>query len=167
MNKYLKLSKYKNWEYVTRINCKGGVIVACYNKILNKYILVEQFRPPINKKIIEFPGGLIKKDESPEDTCLRELIEEVGIYVNKKDLINLGYVYSAVGLTDEKIYIFGLIVDDKTTIKKFSPNASEISNNLKIVLLSENELFRLEAAKVLTAWARLKKKLEDPNYFFM
>lgn len=41
-------------------------------------IVIEQYRPPIGKTIIEFPAGLIDEGEGPEKTALRELAEETG-----------------------------------------------------------------------------------------
>lgn len=41
-------------------------------------IVIEQYRPPIGKTIIEFPAGLIEQGEGPEKTALRELAEETG-----------------------------------------------------------------------------------------
>jgi 8-oxo-dGTP pyrophosphatase MutT (NUDIX family) len=49
----------------------------------NKYpgpeiILQKQYRPPINKVIIEGPAGLIDAGETAEHAALRELKEETG-----------------------------------------------------------------------------------------
>lgn len=41
-------------------------------------VVIEQYRPPIDKKIIELPAGLIDEGEGPEKSALRELAEETG-----------------------------------------------------------------------------------------
>jgi ADP-ribose diphosphatase len=41
-------------------------------------LLVLQYRPPVDAICVEFPAGLIDKDESPEVAAVRELKEETG-----------------------------------------------------------------------------------------
>ncbi|KAH6918832.1 NUDIX hydrolase domain-like protein [Coprinopsis sp. MPI-PUGE-AT-0042] len=41
-------------------------------------VIIEQYRPPIDKFIIELPAGLIDEGETPEKAAVRELEEETG-----------------------------------------------------------------------------------------
>ncbi|KAI0057467.1 hypothetical protein BV25DRAFT_1920171 [Artomyces pyxidatus] len=41
-------------------------------------IIVEQFRPPVDKFVVELPAGLIDANETPEQAAIRELEEETG-----------------------------------------------------------------------------------------
>jgi len=41
-------------------------------------VIIEQYRPPIGKFIIELPAGLIDEGETPEQAAVRELWEETG-----------------------------------------------------------------------------------------
>lgn len=41
-------------------------------------LLQKQYRPPIDKVIIEVPAGLIDEGETPEECAVRELREETG-----------------------------------------------------------------------------------------
>lgn len=70
------------WEYIERNNCRGIVIILAMTDD-EKVILVEQYRQPVHKKVIEFPAGLISDDpkhekESVIGAAKRELFEETG-----------------------------------------------------------------------------------------
>jgi len=41
-------------------------------------VVIEQYRPPIDKFIIELPAGLVDDGETPEEAAIRELEEETG-----------------------------------------------------------------------------------------
>jgi 8-oxo-dGTP pyrophosphatase MutT (NUDIX family) len=77
-------------------------------------ILVEQFRPPVRQVTLEFPAGLIDKDETPEQAALRELKEETG-YVGSTALTMPPTVSRAVcmspGLADETVQVVLVQVD--------------------------------------------------------
>jgi len=69
----------------------------------SKVVLVKQFRPPIDKPLLELPAGLIENDD-PEKTAYNELIEETGYKCNKLKLMTK--YYSSAGYTNEVIHIF-------------------------------------------------------------
>jgi len=80
--RYLRLIHEAGWEYFERCNCTGIVIIVAKTRE-RKVILVEQYRLPVGRKVIEFPAGLmndkgLKKKESLEKGALRELWEETG-----------------------------------------------------------------------------------------
>jgi len=41
-------------------------------------VIIEQYRPPVGKFIVELPAGLIDDGETPETAAIRELREETG-----------------------------------------------------------------------------------------
>ncbi|KAJ5573910.1 ADP-ribose pyrophosphatase [Penicillium hispanicum] len=68
-------------------NCEidGVGIVTILNKATGPELLLQkQYRPPIDKVVIEVPAGLIDAGETPEQCAVRELKEETG-YVGEAE----------------------------------------------------------------------------------
>jgi ADP-ribose pyrophosphatase len=67
----------REWEFFERVGCRGVVaIVPVTND--GEVLLIRQFRPPVNKYVVEFPAGLNDKGETLEKAARRELLEETG-----------------------------------------------------------------------------------------
>ena len=67
-------------------------------------LLVEQFRKPLEKTILEIPAGKLDKNEDPLNCAYRELEEETGY---KADSITyLGSIATAPGFCDEIIHLY-------------------------------------------------------------
>ncbi len=106
--RFLRLIKRGRWEFVQRANATG---VVCLFPLTRDYrvILIEQFRPPVNSPVIEFPAGLAgdiagQEDELLETAALRELEEETGYAAGR--IMSLGSTVSSAGLTDEAVHFF-------------------------------------------------------------
>lgn len=158
MGKFLELVEENGWEYVVRKNSKGVVIVCVYNRDNNKYLVVEQYRIPVKKRLIEFPAGIIENNETTMEAAIRELKEEIGLIYAAENLIDLGYVYSSAGLTNEKAYLFGAIIDNSVTFLQPQLDLKESENGLRQLWVSEETLINAEAAKVLSTLLRFKEK---------
>ncbi len=81
----------------------GGVAILAF-KDKETILLVEQFRKPIDKMLIEIPAGKLEKGEDPRDCGIRELEEETGY--KAKNFTYLGKFVTAPGFCDEYIYLF-------------------------------------------------------------
>ena len=78
----------------------GGACIALKNE--GKYYMVSQYRYSLGKEMLEFPAGKIEKGEDPDETILREAVEETGYSVkNIKKLGSIIHLY--YGEADEKI----------------------------------------------------------------
>lgn len=68
-------------------------------------VLVEQYRPPYEQRILEIPAGMRDvADEPPEETARRELIEEAGLAPGRLDLLT--EFYPSPGMTDSVTTIY-------------------------------------------------------------
>ena len=70
----------------------------------NNVILIQQFRKPIEKVIIELPAGKLDENEEPVSCAKRELTEETGYIANK--IIKLTQIYTTPGFSNEILHIF-------------------------------------------------------------
>jgi len=106
--KYLRVLRRGTWEFVSRRNVTGIVgIIAVTND--NKLLLVEQYRPPLAKHVIEIPAGLAgdvagSEHEALEAAARRELLEETGYEAQQMHEVAQGA--SSAGLCDELITLF-------------------------------------------------------------
>ncbi|OAS87525.1 MULTISPECIES: NUDIX hydrolase [Metabacillus] len=70
----------------------------------NKILMVEQFRKPLGRTLVEIPAGKLEKGEQPESTAKRELEEETGYTCgNLQPLISF---YTSPGFADELVHLF-------------------------------------------------------------
>jgi len=105
---YLGLYARGQWEYAARTNCTGAVAILPLTDD-NQLILVEQFRVPLQQRVIEIPAGLAGDEagfehESLSDTAQRELLEETGYLAS--EMIPLFHGPTSPGMTTEMVHFF-------------------------------------------------------------
>lgn len=106
--KYLNFVTKKGWEYVDRKKGEGAVIILAVTPD-EKLLLVEQFRIPVGKKIVELPAGLVndqpeKGREKWEEAARRELLEETGYEAESLKYLTLGP--TTPGLSSELVAFY-------------------------------------------------------------
>tara|TARA_R110002072_G_scaffold302354_1_gene484836 strand:- start:876 stop:1403 length:528 start_codon:yes stop_codon:yes gene_type:complete len=106
--RFLSLVSQNGWEFATRVGSTGVVaIIACTDD--DEVLLVEQFRPPVGRNVVEIPAGLAgditgSESEAFEEAARRELLEETGYAAATLRELQTGP--SSAGLTDELITFF-------------------------------------------------------------
>ena len=105
--RHLSMVARGRWEFVTR-NTKKPVVGIVAITDAGDVVFVEQYRPPVGRKVVELPAGLAGDIQGAEHEALveaakRELMEETGYAA--RSWTELGSSYSSPGLTDESIVL--------------------------------------------------------------
>lgn len=106
--RFLSLVEHHGWEYVERPGASGVVMMVAVTDD-QSIVLVEQFRRPLGKRVIELPAGLAGDEpgaphEEMVTAAKRELLEETGYTATNWDFLFSGT--SSPGLADEVLHVF-------------------------------------------------------------
>ena len=104
--RHLKLLAEGPWEFAERTRASGGVVILAFTS-RDELLLVEQFRPPVGRRVISLPAGLTGDGDVREDAAVsasRELEEETGY--RAKSVQELAVCPSSPGLTSEMMTFF-------------------------------------------------------------
>lgn len=105
---HINLVARGSWEYVERKSLTGivGILAVTDDR---KIVLVEQYRAPMQKNVIEIPAGLAgdiagQETEALATAAARELLEETGY--KARTMTYLADGAASAGITDECITLF-------------------------------------------------------------
>ena len=87
-------------EIVEHSDCVAIVAIDADDNVL----LVNQFRQPVARELLEIPAGGIDPGEDPVTTVCREMQEETGYLPRKVE--RLGGFYSTPGYCTEYLYLY-------------------------------------------------------------
>jgi ADP-ribose pyrophosphatase len=136
--RYLAIHERDGWEYTSRTNASGVAIIVPVTSA-DELVLVEQFRIPVNRRVIELPAGLAgdsgNPDEDMAEAARRELYEETGFQAGSMTLLLV--CPSTSGLADE-IVSFYLARD----LERTGPGGGDASEDIKVHLV---DLERIDA----------------------
>jgi len=127
--RWLGLYRIGHWDFVRRPNADAAVGILAITPE-NKVILIEQFRIPVQARVIEIPAGLVgdeieHRGEDLAETARRELLEETGYQAGSVRLL-LSSPTSA-GMTSETTYLFLA-----TDLTKTGPGGGIAGENIEV-----------------------------------
>ncbi len=141
-----KHGKLKTWECAMRNHSRGAAMMIATLDPSRRLLIVRQFRPPLNRKSVEFPAGLIDDGESAAETAVRELYEETGYH--GKVIAVAPPTSNSPGLTGEKISTVMMEVDE--TAHPINPPVPAMEDDEDIetfkIPLPQLHVFLMEAA---------------------
>jgi ADP-ribose pyrophosphatase len=110
--------KLKHHEYMCLESTADGVVVLAETDN-HQYVIVQEHRYPVGKKILSLPGGRVNSFEPPLDAAKREFLEETGYTADTWDL--LGEFYPFPSASDQKIWVFWARNLSKISLPHYDP----------------------------------------------
>lgn len=95
-----------HWEYVTRARRISAAVILALTDA-REIVLVEQYRPPLGRRCLELPAGLIGDEtagEAARQSAERELEEETGFRAARWE--DIGEFASSPGMIGETFHLF-------------------------------------------------------------
>lgn len=80
----------------------GAVAVLAVHE--GKMLVVEQYRKPLERALVEIPAGKLEPGEDPVAAAARELQEETGFAA--RELVPICTFYTSPGFADEIMYLY-------------------------------------------------------------
>lgn len=115
-------------EIVEHGDCVAIIAIDDEDNVL----LVNQFRKPVEKRLLEIPAGGIEPGEEPADCVRRELREETGFLPRRVE--RLGGFYSSPGYCTEYLHLY------LATELVPSPLQAEDSESIRLVRVRLSEV---------------------------
>lgn len=141
--RYLDLVERDRWEFVTRTNAHA-VVVLCAVTPDDEIVLVEQYRRPVDARVIELPAGLVGDTDDPNEPLLeaagRELVEETGFEAASLALIM--ECPTSSGMTDEIISFV-----EARGLRRVGPGGGDASEDIETHVVPLAEADRWLAGK--------------------
>ena len=118
-------------------------------------ILLEVRAKEPRKGFLAFPGGFVDPDETAEDACLRECVEELGVKPEKiRYLCSFPNTYEFKNITYKTCDLFFEAVLPENT--EFTPQKSEVSGLKRLLIQTEEDV---DAAPLACECAKKTLKL--------
>lgn len=145
------------WETAERRTRPAGAdidgvgIVAILDKPTGKEIILQkQYRPPVDKVVIEVPAGLIDAGETAEQAAVRELKEETGYVGVVSETTPI--MYNDPGFCNTNLRMVHVTIDMSL------PENQDLKPELE-----ENEFIEVFTVPLASLWEECKK-LEAEGY---
>ena len=103
---HLLVLERDGWQFAERKKGKSAVVILAVTDD-DRVILVEQFRRPLNARVIDFPAGLVGDEDGaddPAETAKRELLEETGYGCSRVERLTSGP--TSPGITSETVAFY-------------------------------------------------------------
>lgn len=140
----IKQSSYKNsnnqevvWESIQRTNTNMSVVICAKMIPSQRYILIKQYRVPINNYVIGFPAGLVESGTT-EAAAIRELEEETGYVGVIKEISPV--IAANPALLSDRVQIAYMEIDEDLAQNKKPKQNLESAEEIEVLLIRRDEI---------------------------
>lgn len=157
------------WIWREQVRRRNAAAVLLWDPKQDKVVMIEQFRVGLIKEnvkspwLLEIVAGLIDANESPEQTAMREAVEEAGCHI--QELVKIGEFYNSPGGFAENTYVYMGLVDASAAGGIYG--IAEEHENIQVHVLPfdevlhafENQQWTSSASTIIALqWLRNNKK---------
>jgi len=108
---HLRLVRRDGWEYAEQLESSASVAALALTRS-DEVVLIEQWRKPVGRIVLELPAGVVDPGETPEAAVVRELVEETGYAAGGPPELLLSSPILA-GLTSSIHHVFRIRCGDR------------------------------------------------------
>jgi len=127
------------WESVNRVSKDNGIVSIIPILMPSRmYVIIRNYRPPVDSYVLEFPAGLVDDGEDIEEAALRELKEETG-YIGKVLKVTPPTLSSS-GLSDEAVSLVVVEINENDPKNQNPEQNLESEEDIEVWLVRENEV---------------------------
>jgi len=101
--KHVVVKERDGWEFVERKSATEAAAVIAVTEN-DELIVVEQYRRPVDARVIDLPAGLVEGGDDAAATAKKELEEETGYSCERVEF--LGKYATSPGITSEIVSLF-------------------------------------------------------------
>jgi ADP-ribose pyrophosphatase len=132
-NPWFRVVQDGDHYYVDEPLSRNGAAVFLRNEG-GAFVLVEVFRFPLRKNMIEVPRGYAQENETAIDCAMREVLEETGYRISREQLVKIGSLHPNSGILSSAVGIFlGMAREDQ----KISEPDREVN---RTVVMTEDQI---------------------------
>ena len=132
------------WESVVRNKRTKVAVVIARMKPSGRYVLIRQYRPPIDNYVLGMPAGLVRGDV--RKNALRELKEETG-YKGRVIEVSPRFKLSPA-VMDDDVFLVEVEIDEKDKANRHPIQELEPEEQIEVVLAKKSGIRRLIASEI-------------------
>ena len=134
-----KKGENSTWEAISSTEENSEIVSIVPILIPSKrYVVIKNYRPPVDNYVLEFPAGMVNLGESIEKSALRELKEETG-YIGKVVKISPPTLSSS-GLSNESVIMVVVEIDENLLENKNPKQNLESDEDIDVWLVRESDM---------------------------